>query len=159
MPVFNRTSIPDKIRYNKKDYVFDAKKSGEFSQSKKKPKEKHVFVDVLSRSLRGKTDLHHQPYKPSRFIFVLEKDLMRTFHFNTGVHISVNSAIKGGINSGNGIVVIPFDCKDVPERAIFMYACDKIEEDTNDAICREIYNSELGSKYAYFTIFHINVNP
>lgn len=49
---------------------------------------------------------------------------MRTFFFNTGVKIWVNSSISGGIDSGNGTVVIPFDCEDVPENATFKYACD-----------------------------------
>lgn len=79
---------------------------------------------------------------------------MKTFHFNTGVKIWVNPHIKGGIDSGNGTVVIPFDCDNVPENSTFMYACDNpnLENDNNNVICREIFNSGLLSKYAYFKL-------
>ena len=81
---------------------------------------------------------------------------MTTFRFNTGVKICDNPHIKGGINSGNGTVVIPFDCLDVPKDAKFMFACDSKDLEKNDLICREIHNSELLSKYAYFSVAKIN---
>lgn len=81
---------------------------------------------------------------------------MKKFYFNTGVKIWNNPHIKGGIDSGNGTVVIPFEC-DVPEGAVFMYACDNpnLHPDNPNIIVAEIHNSGLISKYAYFTIFHI----
>jgi len=78
---------------------------------------------------------------------------MRKFHFNTGVKVWVNPHIKGGIDSGNGTVVIPFECEDVPENAVFMYACDNPDLSTSPSmIVRKIHNSALLSKYAYFQI-------
>lgn len=80
--------------------------------------------------------------------------MLKTFYFNTGVKIQDNPHIKGGIDSGNGTVVIPFDCEDVPENATFKYACDnpKLIEGDDKVIVREIKNSQLLSKYAYFII-------
>lgn len=75
----------------------------------------------------------------------------KTFHFNTGVKIWDNPHITGGIDSGNGTVVIPFDCQDVPDNATFAFACDN-DNLYPDAgyIVRPISNSGLLSKYAYF---------
>ena len=83
---------------------------------------------------------------------------MKRFTFNTGVKIWDNPQVKGGIDSGNGTIIIPFYCNDISDRAIFMFACgsDKLHENDEDIICREIHNSELVSKYAYFTIWHLN---
>ena len=74
---------------------------------------------------------------------------MKTFYFNTGVKISVNPHIKGGVDSGNGIVVIPFQCDDVPDNAIFLHACDNPNPANERIIVREI-KGELHSKYAHF---------
>lgn len=35
---------------------------------------KYRRVEVLSRNLRGKLDLHRQPYRPTRWIFVEARD-------------------------------------------------------------------------------------
>jgi hypothetical protein len=77
---------------------------------------------------------------------------MKTFYFNTGVKISVNPHIKGGIDSGNGIVVIPFQCYNVPDNATFLHACDNPNPANERIIVREIFNSGLHSKYAHFAI-------
>jgi hypothetical protein len=85
---------------------------------------------------------------------------MKTFYFNTGVVISRESLIIGhlmlnGEISRNGTVQIPFDCEDVPENAIFVFACNNpnLPESKNDrVIVREIHNSGLLSKYAYFKL-------
>lgn len=49
MKVFNRTSLPEQINYNNKIYV------------KGKKTEKSVQVNVLSKNLKGRTDLHNKP--------------------------------------------------------------------------------------------------
>ena len=76
------------------------------------------------------------------------------FFFNTGVKIWVNPHIKGGIDSGNGTVVIPFHCDDVPDNAEFMFASDyeDLSKHHSNVIQREIRDSELLSKFAYFKI-------
>ena len=40
----------------------------------KRRKLKYRRVEVLSRNLRGKLDLHRQPYRPTTWIFVEVKD-------------------------------------------------------------------------------------
>lgn len=80
---------------------------------------------------------------------------MKTFHFNTGVNCrTTEQHVSEGIDSGNGVIVIPFDCEDVPERAEFAFACNSpnIKKDDTGFIVREIHNSRLLSKYAYFKI-------
>lgn len=79
---------------------------------------------------------------------------MQKLNFNTGVKIWDNPHIKGGVNSENGTVVIPFECEDVPKNAIFLYACNngKLEATHSNIIVREIHNSQLHSKYAYFKL-------
>jgi hypothetical protein len=63
-------------------------------------------------------------------------------------HKKVGNVIRGGT------LQIPFDC-DAPEDATFLFACDKsdLPESTasNVKVC-EIFNSNIGSKFAYFRI-------
>ena len=54
MKTFNRTYLPDEIKYNGKTYRKYADKNEDF-----------VTVKVLQSILKGKTDLHGQPYKPT----------------------------------------------------------------------------------------------
>ena len=49
---------------------------------------------------------------------------VKTFYFNTGVYIWDNPHIPGGINSENGVIVIPFDCEDIPDNVEFKFASD-----------------------------------
>jgi hypothetical protein len=84
---------------------------------------------------------------------------MKTFYFNTGVRMSTNSfknptdlwaEIKGG---GDLVRVIPFDCQDVPEKAELMYLADTPNlSHTPKVIVREVFNTTLLSKYAYFKV-------
>jgi hypothetical protein len=49
---------------------------------------------------------------------------------------------------------LPFWCYDVPENAVFQFGCDDplLELDNPKMIVREIHNSKLVSKYAYFLL-------
>ena len=81
---------------------------------------------------------------------------MKTFNFDTGVKVYNNPhGPNGGKLSTNGVWVIPFDCEDVPEGSTFLYASgtDNLHAG-NEAwmIRREIHNSGLISKYAYFRL-------
>lgn len=88
----------------------------------------------------------------------------KTFHFDTGVKFDPSYPdIKGHKwvpAAGGGLVkVIPFDCDNVPDGATFMFACDyddQTEALQSDVIVREIKNSALMSKYAYFRIVKNN---
>jgi len=83
---------------------------------------------------------------------------MKTFYFNTGVQPQ-NAPIKlmpGHVMRG-GTMQIPFDCENIPDGAIFKFACDNKdlrESKYPNYIVREIHNSALLSKYAYFQILN-----
>lgn len=94
---------------------------------------------------------------------------MRTFYFNTGVRAGVpsNERHKKGakpvqLGDGqvwrNGLKQIPFDCENVPDNAILMYLCgnDKLHENDKNVIVREVFNTKMLSKYAYFSIPNSN---
>ena len=68
---------------------------------------------------------------------------MKTFYFYTGVNPR---------DYPNSPTSIPFDCEDVPDNYKFDFACDNpnIRHDET-CIVREIHNSRLLSKYAYFS--------
>ncbi len=79
---------------------------------------------------------------------------MQKFQFNTGVRYSDYPYLVEGQELSGDVKVIPFYCEDVPERASFKYACDDpdLHPDDPNIIVREIYNSKLISKYAYFIL-------
>lgn len=86
--------------------------------------------------------------------FPNESGITRTFHFNTGVRKQDPSHQPAGIDSGNGVYHIPFDCIDVPPQAVFKYACNNPDLKPGNplVLVREIHNSQIVSKYAYFQL-------
>jgi len=74
MKTFNRTYLPSEIKHNNEVYKLEQSSCNENSskydvmdlmcQGKK-----CIRVNVLSRNLKGKTDLHGQPYRPTTWIF------------------------------------------------------------------------------------------
>ena len=76
---------------------------------------------------------------------------MNQFRFNTGVSIAdYPNNIKGGVDSGNGVIVIPFEA-DAPKGAQLAFLSDYDDLDKRDELIRcEVRNSALLSKYAYF---------
>lgn len=83
----------------------------------------------------------------------------KEFYFNTGVRcysftppVPCNGEYE--CMSSNGVKLIRFYCKDVPEKASFLYACNNPNLATADnIIVREIIRGGLCSKYAYFRIY------
>jgi hypothetical protein len=78
---------------------------------------------------------------------------MKTFYFNTGVRRHTHNPpvkLEPGYVDRNGTMQIPFDCEDVPEGAVFKFACDNPDA-APGLIVREIHNSALVSRYAFFT--------
>ena len=77
MKKFNRTWLQEEIFYNGEHYNCNHRKSAELSSKtlgtiKKELSEegkKCILVNVLSSNLKGKTDLHGQPYKPTTWIY------------------------------------------------------------------------------------------
>ena len=77
---------------------------------------------------------------------------MNKFKLNTGVHIKDNPHIEGGIDSGNGIVVIPFEA-DAPKHAKLVFLSDFSDLDKYNKLLKcEVKNSKLKSKFAYFEV-------
>lgn len=83
---------------------------------------------------------------------------MKTYYCNTGVKPFNHNPpagmafMKGFKDSGNGVYVIPFDCEEVPKGAKLMYIADKAMPNDEHLIKREIHNSVMMSKYAFFSI-------
>jgi len=69
MKVFHKTHLPDAVIYNKNTYLLNTKKTVSLMLFKMAPKGKYVIVEVLSKNLKGKTDLHGRLYSPTRHVF------------------------------------------------------------------------------------------
>lgn len=79
MKSYSKTHLPDSITYNGEVYTFNGAISGAMAASGTNPADvikslkstgkKGILVKVLSRRLRGMTDLHGKLYTPSEFIF------------------------------------------------------------------------------------------
>jgi hypothetical protein len=83
--------------------------------------------------------------------------MTKTFIFNTGVSVYKHSpsvtVVPGNYVNSNGSLVIPFECTDVPDGAIFKFASHFPNLYPNAGyIVRPIVGGNLLSKYAYFTM-------
>lgn len=79
---------------------------------------------------------------------------MHTFYFDTGVKPWNNPNLWADQVWRGGTKQIPFDA-DAPEDAVLMFLCDNPdlpEAKSPNVIVREVFNTSLCSKYAYFTI-------
>jgi hypothetical protein len=81
---------------------------------------------------------------------------MKTFYFDTGVvpygHIPPIVLSEGEVWRG-GTKQIPFQCEDVPDDAIFQFACSNPSlNESKYLLVRKIHNSALVSEYAYFQV-------
>jgi hypothetical protein len=77
---------------------------------------------------------------------------MKTFYFNTGVRPGA-SPLYGKQIWKDGTKQIPFDVEDVPENASLMFLCNNPELPESKISCvivREVFNTDMCSKYAYF---------
>lgn len=82
MKQFSRTYLPDEMKYNGETYKANAAITGAMIANNtslktiegtlKKEGRKMVVVNVLSKNLKGKTNLWGQPYKPQPHIFTTE---------------------------------------------------------------------------------------
>lgn len=82
-----------------------------------------------------------------------------TFYFNTGVRVFVMEYADMGKPKYyaptdkiiNGQRHIPFDCDNVPKGSTFAFACDNPNLHPEAGyIVREMHNTTMCSKYAYF---------
>lgn len=76
------------------------------------------------------------------------------FYFDTGVRPDdFNPPLTPGKGQViRGTIQIPFDCDDVPKGAAFRFASDCLELANESLLAREIKNSILVSKYAFFAL-------
>jgi hypothetical protein len=77
---------------------------------------------------------------------------MNKFTFNTGVKIWDNPHILGGVDSGNGTIVIPFEAN-APKDSKLAFLSDSPDLDKGNELLKcEVKNSKLKSKFAYFNV-------
>jgi len=76
MRTFERTSLPEYINYNGKVYTRECNVTGieyidthEDVNRLKSEGKMIVLVNVLSRNLRNRLNLHNQPYKPTQWLY------------------------------------------------------------------------------------------
>ena len=69
MKTFKKTFLPEEVSYNNKTYLRNAKKTVDLLLNKVNPGGDCVVVEVLSRNLKGKTDLRGNCYKPTKHVF------------------------------------------------------------------------------------------
>lgn len=69
MKEITRTSLPESVKYNGRTYVRDMERSNKHTLGQPYDKDGCIKVNVLSRNLRGKLDLHHKPYQPTEWVF------------------------------------------------------------------------------------------
>jgi hypothetical protein len=70
MKTIKRFSFESEIFYNGKVYYWNPVTS---AQGKPNLQTDVLTVEVYNRKLKGKTDLHGQPYTPSKFFYSLTK--------------------------------------------------------------------------------------
>lgn len=83
-----------------------------------------------------------------------KKDL-KTFYFDTGVKFTTNPFLFRGQVFRNGTKQIPFDCENVPEGSTLLFLSihdDLREAELEEVIVREVFNSTIASKFAYFRV-------
>ena len=78
---------------------------------------------------------------------------MNKFQFNTGVNIKdYPNNIEGGVVSGNGTIVIPFEA-DAPKDAKLAFLSDYSDLDKYNKLLKcEVKNTKMKSKFAYFNV-------
>lgn len=79
MKTFNRTYLPETIIYNGEIYQRNTTVSNlniqnislsDYVKTLKSTGIKVVLCNVLSKNLKGKTDLFNKPYQPTQWIFI-----------------------------------------------------------------------------------------
>lgn len=78
MKQYNKTHCPDSIEYNGEIYKMDIAATHEYREGVKLASSYHIRVNVLSKNLKGRTDLHGNLYKANIFIYSNELGLLRS---------------------------------------------------------------------------------
>ena len=117
------------------------------------------FIQKLHALLNkyGYLNIFGQDYDPMSKGYVIQNYLTpekKTYYFNTGVKQSLGFQTTNlGDKFINGELHKPFDCEEVPEGSTLAFLCtvDTIYRGQNLYIVREISNTVMESKFAYFT--------
>ena len=85
MKTFNRNNLPEFIKYNKRVYRVNSNPvankcltivSDDIVKTLELMLNKHiVIVNVLSKHLKGRTDLHDKLYEPTHWIFISDSSI------------------------------------------------------------------------------------
>lgn len=86
MKNFYRTNLPESIKYNNLVYKPNAENSAllmqgislnNYVKTMQLAGFRVIICNVLSKSLKSKTDLHNNPYKPTQWIFLAKKSELK----------------------------------------------------------------------------------
>ena len=80
MKTFSKDHLPEKVLYNGKTFTYNHNLTIGWERNntplahiqkelKKDGGRQAVVVKVLAKNLRGKLDIHNQPYKPTEWLF------------------------------------------------------------------------------------------
>jgi hypothetical protein len=69
MKQYNKTHCPEVINYKGEDYKMNIDATHRYREGDKLSSRYHIRVNVLSKNLKGRTDLHGNPYKANVFIY------------------------------------------------------------------------------------------
>jgi len=69
MKQYNKTHCPDTITYKGETFTLDIAATNAHKAGERLPGKCHVLVNVLSKNLKGRTDLYGREYKPNVFIY------------------------------------------------------------------------------------------
>lgn len=76
MKQYNKTHCPEVIEYNGMQYKMNIDATHSYREGNKLSSRYHIRVNVLSKNLKGRTDLHGNLYKPNVFIYSNEMGFM-----------------------------------------------------------------------------------
>ena len=77
---------------------------------------------------------------------------MKTFYFNTGIEYHPQRPLAEKAIWRGGTMQFPFDCEDVPNDAVFKFLSDETAPGDEYLLRREIHNTGMLSKYAFFKL-------
>jgi len=76
MKTYNKTHCPDQIIYKGEVYKLNVDATHRLREGQKLSSKYHIAVNVLSKNLKGRTDLHGNLYKPNTFIYSNELGML-----------------------------------------------------------------------------------
>jgi hypothetical protein len=72
MKTFNRTSLPEYIKYNNKYYYSNMERTRQYEKNKSFNATNAVLVKVLPQKRKGRKDFHGKLYQPTVWIYTCQ---------------------------------------------------------------------------------------